>query len=388
MNDQNRHHQGLVILGASGNIGTRLIERMTDRDSLETEPQKIVAIADSTHFYVNLQGLAAADLRANPDTKANVKKILAQYGEPHGGDVTLIAKEIKRLISDSKDTCTISEASLVYIDLTDSKSTKPLYEAVLNHSQSALVAVSKKVLGYANQAQFSAYIKTRRLEILPTVGAGMDALNHLLDYNTSCENLIEVSAMVSGTTLSICQGFESEAYQAGHLELSDLIETAWKNGDTEPYADTDVGESESDTWVKARIMALSAGLPALPENITSGRPFVPQSLGKKFNKQTMEAYLQALKKEVDAPMRTYVQAHLDATLTLRHMARITIDSDGNEHISVGLEPVARDSEFATSDQNVVIIKDNTETVIFKKPGAGRDVTCKSIEKACRQLQKA
>jgi len=178
---------------------------------------------------------------------------------------------------------------------------------------------------------------------------------------------------------------ESEAYQKGQVELHDLVFAAWKAGNTEPYADTDIGESESDTWVKARIMAMSAGLQALPENIKAGMPFVPKVIGEKYSKDTMTAYIQAIADHVNQPMREYVEANITKTHTLRHIARIKVNADGSEEISVGLEQVTRDSEFATSEQNVIIIQDDTETVILKKPGAGRDVTCKSIEQAFRNL---
>lgn len=396
------NYQGMVILGASGNIGTRLIERVTECDYPDGEhhensdlsdeknpinhqhPTKIIAISDSTHAYVDVNGIPASLLRVTGDTRANVKSLLKERGKLHHGHLEMIAAEIKNQ-TENVPNSPVREKDIGYVDLTDSRETKALYDAVISQTSSAVVAVSKKVLGYATKAQFDHYTVGGRTEILPTVGAGSDAIAHLANYPESRESLIQVDAMVSGTNLSICKGFESEAYQNGEIELSDLIEQAWKAGDTEPYADTDVGESESDSWVKVRIMAMMAGLKALPENIKAGMPFVPKDIGAQFNKDSMEGYLQAIKDKVDAPMREYVETNINEAFTLRHIARIKVDADGTEEISVGLEQVSRDSEFATSEQNVIIIKDDTETVILKKPGAGRDVTCKSIEQAFRNL---
>jgi len=407
-------YQGMVILGASGNIGTRLIERVTESDYPAGEqhenaeladdknpinhqhPTKIIAIADSTRFYVDLNGIPAELLRTSEDTKTNVKNVLADLGVDHYGDLSLIPKTIRMRIDQALNPIDIDleteitpppvqEEHIGYVDLTDSIKTKPVYDFVTQHSQSAVVAVSKKVLGYADKAQFDAYKNSGRVELLPTVGAGMDAIAHLANYPESRESLIQVDAMVSGTNLAICKGLESEAYKRGEIELHDLVYAAWKAGDTEPYADTDIGESESDTWVKARIMAMSAGLQALPADIKAGMPFVPKDIGDRFSKDTMADYIQAIADNVNQPMRDYVEANITKTHTLRHIARIKVDAEGNEAITVGLEQVPRDSEFATSEQNVIIIKDDTETVILKKPGAGRDVTCKSIEQAFRNL---
>ncbi len=423
MENRDFDYQGMVILGASGNIGTRLVERVTESDYPQGEhhpnpdllenknpiphkhPTKIIAISDSTKYFVNINGIAADELR-NKDlvsdkiksreeyeneaeyqstiTKANVKRILAEKGTAHGGNLTAIPSEVKKQILEATPP-PIEEANIGYVDLTDSQNTRELYDHVINDTQSAVVAVSKKVLGYASKENFDRYKNTGRIEYLPTVGAGSDAIAHLANYPESRERLKRVEAMVSGTNLSICKGLESEEYQRGEIELSDLIEQAWKAGDTEPYADTDVGESESDTWVKARIMAMSAGLQALPENIKAGLPFVPKFIGEQFSKETMEDYLQAIREKVDQPFREEVQKLITKTRTVRHIARITFNEDGTESISVGLEQVPRDSEFATSEQNVIIIEDDTETVILKKPGAGRDVTCKSIEQAFRNL---
>ncbi|NCP66953.1 hypothetical protein GW756_01450 [bacterium] len=232
-------YQGMVILGASGNIGTRLIERVTESDYPEGEhinnpdlangknpinhqhPTKIIAIADSTHYYVALEGISAEVLRASENTRVNVKNLLAEKGTPHNGDLTAISKEITFKINATNEWgggVPIKEAHVGYVDLTDSRETRILYNEVVNNTKSAVVAVSKKVLGYATKAEFDAYQQSGRVELLPTVGAGMDAIAHLASYPESRESLLQVDAMVSGTNLAICKGLESEAYQKGQVD--------------------------------------------------------------------------------------------------------------------------------------------------------------------------
>lgn len=218
--------QSMVILGASGNVGTRLIERVTESDYPQGEayhnpelpseknpinhqhPTKIIAISDSKRFYVNLNGIPAELLRTTEDTRANVKAILEEHGQEHGGNLESIQEEISCQIGEQEGDKKVDEAHVGYVDLTDSRETEVLYSSIIECTRSSIVAVSKKVFGYATKEEFDAYLASGRVEYLPTVGAGMDAVLHLSEYPESREQLEEVAAMVSGTNLGICKGFE------------------------------------------------------------------------------------------------------------------------------------------------------------------------------------
>ena len=402
MSIEESSYQGMVILGASGNVGTRLVERTTEGDYPQgrahsnpellhnpfphQHPTLIIGVADSQRYYVDINGIEASMLRATEDTKANIKGVLNDLGEAHNGDLTLIVEAVQRQIVAPENAVGLSGEYVGYVDLTDSVEAKAVYEQVLGETESGLVAVSKEVLGHLDRDYLWEMYETGRLQFKPTVGAGMDSVQNCLDSADGPYPITSIEAMISGTCLGLCKGLESEAYQNGKIEFSDLLREQFESGNTEPIPHKDVGEQNTDVHNKMRILGMSAYYQAKREAIHSGMPFVPQSIGDQFpRKDQVEDYLQAVAAEVDKPMRAFVEKNITQTHTIRHIGRLWLDEEGNEQMSVGLEQEPRDSEFGRSDQNVIILKDGIETRIQKKEGAGRDVTSKSVEDGFKAL---
>lgn len=415
-------YQGVNLLGATGNVGSQYIVQATEGDYPIEEhwdnpeldinpfphqhPTKITAIASSTKYYVDLAGISAQEFR-NEDSvrtvvqalvengeikteadkqraivQANVKRILDEQGSPYQDSAEIVkAVEMAKTEAKMNDQAHPESEQMIYVDAAVGNF-KPLYERAIKMG-SGVVAANKDTIAYLTQEEFRAFTDKGLLEFKTTVGAGANAVDFCQRAAETSFPVLEIAATLSGTCGKLSLALSSEEYLNGDKEFSDIARELKAAGDTEPHPHTDF--SGADVMKKITILAKAAGYDVDINDIVVENPIVPAEYGEIDD---VAEYLDKLK-EHDASIRELAQEAANEGKVIRYVARMRVKG-GKAILSVGLEKLAPegesiDADIARAEDNIIYLRNQTQSQKMEKPGSGLEVTAEALQHGGQEM---
>ncbi|MBB6543436.1 bifunctional aspartate kinase/homoserine dehydrogenase II [Thalassotalea piscium] len=354
-------HIGVVVVGL-GNIGQRFIEML---------PQQLNNIQALEN--VHLVGLVTSEKALVNDDGIDVAQALQQF-EQHGQAYDN-SELLSWLANHPYD-------ELVVVDITPSEHFSLLYQAFFE--QGIHVIGANKWAGSAPTAQYQQLIETAKKHRSlwlgnSTVGAGLP-INHIItDLLNSGDTITEISGIFSGTLSWLFESYD------GTVPFSTLLTEALEQGLTEPDPREDL--SGRDVQRKLLILARTAGFELSMEDIRC-QNLVPKSLRTLIKDEFLQSSTQ-----LDGYFYDQLQQAKQQQKCIRYIARFSVEKDKIQ-ATVGLEALERDDAFAnlSACDNIFQIKSqwyNTNPLIVRGPGAGRDVTAGGLHSdlvsICQQL---
>lgn len=199
-----------------------------------------------------------------------------------------------------------------------------------------------------------------------TVGAGLPLLSTLRDLMRTGDEIIEISALVSGTLSFIFNSFN------GQNKFSEVLLQARAKGYTEPDPRDDL--SGSDVARKIVTLAREGRLEISMEDLKI-QDLVPEKLRKL---KTSEEFL-ARAAEMDGEMEKLRKRAADAGEVLRYVGTVNARGKG----SVGLRKFALTHPMAhvSGTDNLVMFRTrryDQQPLIVQGPGAGPEVTAGGV----------
>lgn len=341
----------LVILG-TGRIARALLRQLLDRaEHLRqryTLELPVAAVANSRFLYAGAPFLPAGEVEA-------IARDGLDHGDPTSGDATDQQVEyIQRLGR--------GYARAIVVDLTASDHTVPVLTAA--HDAGFDVALAnKKPLS----AEYETFLRlTRhphgRIGYEATVGAGLPIIQTLRGLFDCGDELIEVTACLSGTLGYLCTELEDGR------PLSEIVPEARALGFTEPDPRDDL--SGVDVRRKALILARTMNQ-AMELADVPGAPLVPLDAGD------VDDWLGGLSRH-DALLAARVRSAHEQGSVLRYIARILPG-----RCEVGLREVPRVSAVGRlrGTDNIMTARTryyDDRPLIISGPGAGPEVTAAGI----------
>jgi aspartokinase/homoserine dehydrogenase 2 len=348
---QAKRRVALALIG-NGNIGSSWLKLFSEQNS-ELEKRhgmsfELVAIIDSQAYWFDSNGIDAAQVSAQFAEQAianDGQEWLLRLGKIEGYDDAIV------------------------LDVTASNEIAQQYPAIAEqglHLISANKLAGSSSSEYYNLVQ-DAFAKVSRQWLYnATVGAGLPINHTVKDLRESGDEIVALSGIFSGTLSWLFQQFD------GSVPFSELIESAWQQGLTEPDPRNDL--DGSDVMRKLVILARESGLKIEPDSVKV-ESLVPPELrllslddfldnSKQLN-QILAERLKKAQKE-DKVLR-YV-----ARLEKSGAALVGVEALPKEHALANLLPC--DNIFAIESK---WYKDNP--LVIRGPGAGREVTAGAIQ---------
>ncbi len=244
----------LFIAGA-GAVGKALIDLIgRSRETLEKRTGKalrILGIADSRHFAINLAGIRPEEAGKIPGTSP---------GMTEGGNFT---EEVIR----------VAPKGAVFVDCTDSidlyRSYTALMEAGLHIVSSNRRSLAVPFVEYAAM-KAAALQNGVSFRYETTVGAALPILESISRGANSCDEVLSIEAVVSCTLNQILG-----EYTPGGVSFAKLLRKAQESGLTEPDPRQDL--DGKDALRKILILGREAGIP-LEESDVEVTPLIPEPL--------------------------------------------------------------------------------------------------------------
>lgn len=350
--------QKVFIIGATGEVGTRLVEQIYysgDQDPEEHEnPTRVVGLASSKKFIFRERGVSVKE------GEGFVKR---QNGENYQSldDLVKISEEAG------------FGESLVFVDVTNSgKEMYYFHRKIMNETEYKIVTANKKPLVMASTEEFQKLTKdVGRYGYRCSVMAGADVVTKLRDLRDLRDGVVTIEGCLSGTLGFVCGEIESGVI------LSEAVRKAKEQGYTEPDPRDDLrGE---DVARKLVILARSYGFDANLNDINL-KPFV----SKEFLEGTkLEELYQNLKKADEKYVKIFEEAK-EKGRRIRYCARVGWFSGNVLEMDVGLRELDQGNAlFSTKGRvNKVAIRSDTytEPYCIEAPGAGLNITAQNIRR--------
>ncbi len=202
-----------------------------------------------------------------------------------------------------------------------------------------------------------------------TVGAGLPLIRSLDELRAGGDEILGIAGILSGSLAWLFNHYD------GMRPFSQWLRQAGELGFTEPDARDDL--SGEDVRRKIVILARAAGY-ALEADAVRVSSLVPMAL----RGLTRDEFALRME-ELDAPLRAhYAKAYKNGE-KLRFIARLTRDTAGMVHASVGLEALPATDPLAGgsgTDNRVAIWSDRyrNQPLVIQGPGAGAEVTAAGL----------
>ncbi|MEK6967957.1 MAG: hypothetical protein AABX51_04990 [Nanoarchaeota archaeon] len=354
-------NQDIFILGATGNVGKRLLFQLHanefDRDHYNY-PTRIVGIASSKNYLYGGKGL---DVEA---TSAFVP------------DKTRAGYDSLASLESLLDLTVGHHSSLVFVDVTAADSEmRKFHELVLDESPFSIVTANK--LPLANSS-FEGFVElTRQVErygYRSSVMAGNEAVPFIRDLNDLGDPPITIQGCFSGTLGYLCSKLEE-----GML-FSEALKEAKASGYTEPDPRDDL--SGMDVARKLLILARTGGY-----NVTIGEnlhvdPFAPENF---LMGDTVEAFMASID-QADEYFSDIIAAASSRDNTLRYVAEFEARGGRIIHAGAGLKEVPIKGPLGSlhGTANKIVVTSQTylpaSPYIVQAPGAGLVVTAQNVRR--------
>ncbi len=342
----------LVILG-TGRIGRALLQQLLHRAGHLRERYDlalpIAALASSRLLRTGAPYLGHEEVEQIAATGLS-------GGEPVRADpVTRQRELIEALARASAD-------RPIVVDVTASDATTPVLLGALDAGCEVVLANKKPLSGDHETFLRLTRHPRSRLGYEATVGAGLPIIHTLRALTDAGDELIDMTACLSGTLGYICTEIEDGR------PLSQIVPRARELGFTEPDPREDL--SGADVKRKALILARTMNWPLEPDDIAD-RPMIPLEEG------SVAAWLAGLPAH-DAALATRVRSAHEQGYVLRYVARILPGK-----CDVGLREVPRSSAVGRlrGSDNIVTARTrfyDDRPLVISGPGAGPDVTAAGI----------
>ena len=340
----------LVILGA-GQISRALL-------------RQLVARADYLREHLNLTFPIAAVANSRllwagePYLSSVAALTIADAGVAEG--LTIAGERPEAQIGFVTDLAQSGDRPIV-VDLTAADDTLPVLEAALNAGCDIVLANKKPLTD--NQDAFSRLTQHPKGHIgyEATVGAGLPVIETMRSLVAAGDELIDITACLSGTLGYICTELEEGR------PLSEIVPEARRRGFTEPDPRDDL--SGADVRRKALILAWTMREFVDPVAVAAA-PMIPLEAGE------LDEWLSGLSKH-DVALSSRVKAAQEQGDVLRYIARILPGI-----CEVGLREVTRASAVGRlrGTDNVVNVRTRfyDRPLVVSGPGAGPLVTAAGV----------
>ena len=352
--------QNIFIIGATGGVGSALIEQISQFDIGDLNhlhPTRILGIA-------NTKRMLLADPSSTPQGLSweNIgdihRDIQGLWSLVHDGYSSILA---------SVKTLGISLRDIIFIDVTadSSRANLDFHLEVIRLGWSVVTA-NKNPLALSTPEEF--YLLTRdrrRYAYRASVMAGWPAISELLWAHDTKNMVTKIEWCFSWTLAYICSELEK------WLKFSAIVRDAHAKKYTEPNPWDDL--SGRDVMRKILILTRTAGYPLSMEDITI-EPFIPE----KYSNYIGEDFLVAIE-ELDSWFYSQIQDLLSEWKTLRYTASFSREGT-HPNINIQCEQVSKNSPLGSlsGTHNKVVIETECFTTEFSRPGAGIQNTANSI----------
>lgn len=353
-----RRRLDVAVLGI-GRVGSALLEqidgaraRLAEREGLDL---RLVAVADSRHMAVDVDGLGAVD-RARLDTSPALDRdrLLDALCRPNG-------------------------AAKVLVDCTAADGMTELYRAALGAGASVVAANKKPFSGRGDDfRKLLDAARGRSLLFETTAGAGLPVLGPLRDLVRTGDRVLGIDAVLSGTLQAVLSRLSADT------PLSAAVRSAYDDGLTEPHPYEDL--SGTDVMRKLCILARLAGLPLEPEGIMlEPEEIVVEPLidADPWGTLDLETFWQRLPELDDAFEARRGRAEQDGhRLVYLASLRLPVEA-GAPVLRVGLEAVGPEHPAFGLDGPDNLVAVTTERylaspLVVRGPGAGPAVTAAGL----------
>lgn len=342
----------LIILG-SGRIARALLRQLLAREQHLRERYNL---ALPVAAVVNSRVVARGEPFLGAGQLSAIAEAGLANGEPAASDRT--AQQIDLITGRVRS----GDGRPIVVDLTAADGTAAVLLAALDAGCDVALA-NKKPLS-EDHATFVALTRHRngRIGYEATVGAGLPIVQMLRPLVDAGDELIDLTACLSGTLGYLCAELEDGR------PLSDIVPDARERGYTEPDPREDL--SGADVRRKALILARTMNLPLNPDDV-HGAPLIPLEDGG------VEEWLAGLTRH-DATLAARARAAQEQGDVLRYVARILPD-----RAEVGLREVPRLSAVGRlrGSDNIITVRTrfyDDRPFVISGPGAGPDVTAAGV----------
>lgn len=354
-------HIGLVVVGL-GNIGQRFIEMLPKQlnNVHALENVHLVGLVTSEKALVNNDGIDVS----------HALEQFEQLAQPYDN------KELLAWLSNHP------YDELIVVDITPSEYFSQLYHAFFE--QGIHVIGANKWAGSAPTEQYQQLVDTAKKHHSiwlgnATVGAGLPINYAITDLHNSGDKISEISGIFSGTLSWLFENYD------GTVPFSTLLIHALEEGLTEPDPREDL--SGRDVQRKLLILARTAGFELSMDDIHC-QNLVPETL-RSLSKDEFFSNLTQL----DDYFLQQLQQAKQQQKCIRYIARFSVEQ-GKITANIRLETLASEDAFAnlSACDNIFQVKSqwyNSNPLIVRGPGAGRDVTAGGVHSdlvnICQQL---
>ena len=352
--------QNIFIIGATGGVGSALIEQISQFDIGDLNhlhPTRILGVA-------NTKRILLADPSSMP---------LGLSWE-HGENIKADMERMGRLMHDryasilgSMTLLGIKISDIVFVDVTADSSRANLdFHLEVVRLGWSIVTANKNPLALSTPEEFRCLTKDRRrYAYRASVMAGWPAVSELLwAYDT--KNIVtKIEGCFSGTLAYICSELEK------WIQFSTIVRDAHTKKYTEPNPWDDL--SGRDVMRKILILARTAGYSLSMEDIII-EPFIPEE----YSRYTGDTFWKEIATLNDS-FRSQIQKLLSEGKTLRYIASFAF-TDGHPQIIIQCREVLRDSPLGSLNgtHNKVVIETECFSTEFTRPWAGIKNTANSI----------
>ena len=340
----------LFVVGATGLIGTTLLEQINRQQQFLAETQslelKLVAVTNSRQMLFEEDGL---DLE-------NWNATLKKKGKK--ADLQVFIEKMKAM----------NLPNTIFVDCTASAAPIAHYADILSSSIS--IVTPNKI---ANSSSLQNYVKYQKLAkkhnvkflYETNVGAGLPVINTLKDLLQSGDEILQIDAVLSGSLSFIFNSF------VGEKRFSNIVKQAQEKGFTEPDPRDDL--SGRDVARKVLILSREIGKNIEIDDIEIENILPQACLDAKSVTDFFEAL--ATNDKHFAEMRDKAAGE---GKVLRFLASIT-----PKKASVSLQAVGSNNPFysLSGSDNMIVFKTARyleRPLVVKGPGAGAAVTAAGV----------
>ncbi|MGB1206702.1 MAG: bifunctional aspartate kinase/homoserine dehydrogenase I [Chitinophagales bacterium] len=340
----------LFVVGATGLIGTTLLEQINKQQQFLAESQslelKLVAVTNSRQMFFDVDGL----------NLTNWNSILEQKGNK---------ANLQTFIENMK---ALNLPNTIFIDCTASATPIKHYADILSSSIS--IVTPNKIANSSslqNYVQYQKLAKKYNVKFLyeTNVGAGLPVISTLKGLLQSGDEILQIDAVLSGSLSFIFNSFSDEK------RFSDVVKQAQDKGFTEPDPRDDL--SGRDVARKVLILSREIGKNIEIDDIEVEN-ILPQAC---LDAKNVADFFEALAANDDyfAEMRNKASK---AGKVLRFLASVT-----PQKASVSLQAVDSNNPFysLSGSDNMIVFKTARyldRPLVVKGPGAGAAVTAAGV----------
>ncbi|MEK7545237.1 MAG: hypothetical protein AAB551_03855 [Patescibacteria group bacterium] len=367
--------QNIAIIGATGNVGRKLIAQVARDDvpelGIHRNPTVVVALADSKHLAINPGGFPREFLERFSQTRLEVGTLGAAIAHGEEGVQSLLGR--MGSLGFGKD--------LIYVDTTAATDVATqLHVKIIEETQSGIVTANKNPVARSSYDEYRRLTNDqRRYRYSATAMAGLGAVPWLAERHIIQDKIDEMNASLSGTL-----GFITDALSRG-IPLSEAIKDARSKNYTEPDYRDDL--NGVDVARKLVILAREAGYEVNFEDIEID-PFLPKEY---LEMPDPEECLKRIRLELDEKMSDRYRVASERGTTLKYLAHFGLEN-GKPVLKVGLQKVEAGSAFGslkgTSNRIEVITGMYTKEKPYRLegPGAGTDITASVVRRDLVNMQ--